>query len=75
MFIPTPCFVYIYPSIMIPILASSYYKGELKEFLIGFKETVFAENEMESQVLNNFANYAYAESNISMTSSLEMKFI
>ena len=75
LFIPTPCFVYIYPSIMIPILASSYYKGELKEFLIGFKETVFAENEMESQVLNNFANYAYAESNISMTSSLEMKFI
>lgn len=75
LFVAAPCFVYIYPSIMLPLLASSYYKGELKEFLIGFKETVFAENEMESQVLNNFANYAYAESNVSMTSSLEMKFI
>ena len=75
-YLPLPCFSIIYPCITLPVLITAYFKRELSHIMKGFKETVFAENEMESTQLNNFAISAYAESTVTLNSSgVEMKLL
>ena len=75
LYYPIPCFGVCYPLMVGIVMGIAYNKGELREMMEGFKETVFAENEFGSGELKQIVKYAYIDSLVSMSNNVEMKIL